>query len=143
MISVKNSLVGDNAIRHNATQKGVWSMKISRLGSLVLFLALAASVAPLLLAQSFYGTVSGTVTDATGGVLANVKITLTNEGTNDVRTQTTGENGVYTFPQVPPGVYRLARGKQGIQKGRPAPRTGGRAEQRAGGRHSARRPARR
>jgi len=90
-------------------------MKIRYLGPFALFLALVA--APLcLVAQSFYGTVTGTVTDSTGGVLANVKVTLTNEGTNDSRTQTTGENGVFTFPQVPPGVYRVEGENQGFKK---------------------------
>jgi len=40
-------------------------------------------------AQSTYGTVSGTVTDSSGGVIADVQVTLTNMGTSEKHTQTT------------------------------------------------------
>jgi hypothetical protein len=60
--------------------------------------------------------VSGTVTDATGGVLAKVKVTLVNERTNETRTQTTNENGLYTFPQAPPSTYRVEAGANGFKK---------------------------
>jgi hypothetical protein len=91
-------------------------MKITRLGLFALFLALATVIAPRLLSQSFYGTVIGTVTDATGGVLANAKVTLTNERTNDSRATNSGENGMFTFPQVPPGVYRVEVQTEGFKK---------------------------
>jgi len=53
------------------------------------------------------GTVSlsGTVTDATGGVVPGVAVTLTNEATQAIRTTITGDSGEYTFPQLPPGTY--------------------------------------
>jgi Carboxypeptidase regulatory-like domain len=93
-------------------------MKISLSGAFVWFLLLALTVAtpPNLPAQSFNGTVNGTVTDATGGVLAQAKVTLINERTNESRTQNTGENGAYTFPEVAPGIYRVEAEAQGFKK---------------------------
>ena len=59
-----------------------------------------------LYAQTF-GEVTGRVTDASGAVIPGASITLTNVNTNAVRETLTAEAGSYTFPSVPPGVYRL------------------------------------
>jgi len=93
-------------------------MKISPSGAFVWFLlaALVAATPPNLPAQSFNGTVNGTVSDASGGVLAQAKVTLINERTNESRTQNTGENGTYTFPEVAPGIYRVEAEAQGFKK---------------------------
>jgi N-acetylneuraminic acid mutarotase len=53
------------------------------------------------------GSIRGTVTDHTGGTVANAAIALTGNGQAD-RTTTSGANGVYTFADVPPGTYTLA-----------------------------------
>src|SRR5438132_5307544 len=76
---------------------------------------LVVLVAFALYSQSFNGTVSGTVTDPTGGVLPNAKITMVNENTNEDRSQNTGAAGTYTFPQIPPGVYRMEAELQGFK----------------------------
>ena len=39
----------------------------------------------------------GRVTDTSGGVLPGATVTLTNEGTRDVRVATTGDGGDYVF----------------------------------------------
>lgn len=67
-----------------------------------LLFVILAGLPSYALAQSFAGSVSGAVTDASGGVLPNAKVTLVNERTNETRTQTTSENGLYAFPQVRP-----------------------------------------
>jgi hypothetical protein len=59
-----------------------------------------------LYAQTF-GEVSGHVTDATGALIPGASLTLTNVNTNAARNVITTESGVYTFPSVPPGPYRL------------------------------------
>ncbi|HEV7499437.1 MAG TPA: carboxypeptidase-like regulatory domain-containing protein, partial [Vicinamibacteria bacterium] len=51
------------------------------------------------------GTVSGTVTDESGGVLPGANVQLTGPGIN--RFQTTGTAGTYTFATVPAGAYRV------------------------------------
>src|SRR6202045_3921942 len=74
-----------------------------------------------LLAQSTGGRILGRVADPSGAVLANVKVTATNEATGvSEETQTSG-TGDYGFPQVSVGTYRiefdLAGFKKSVQKG--------------------------
>ena len=59
-----------------------------------------------LFAQTF-GEVTGRVTDPSGAVIPGASITLTNVNTSGVRNVVTTEPGTYTFPSIPPGVYRL------------------------------------
>jgi hypothetical protein len=66
-----------------------------------LFVSVAA------LAQSVTGTVSGTVVDASGQVIAGAKVTLTEERTGSARNVTTNEEGDFTFTTLQPGVYTL------------------------------------
>ncbi len=75
-----------------------------RFGSLVVAALLWV---PSLLAQSAgTGAITGTVTDATGAVVPNVIVTMTNAGTNQTRTATTSADGLYRFNLLEPGVYR-------------------------------------
>jgi hypothetical protein len=59
----------------------------------------------LMQGQNNFGTVVGTVTDSSGAILANAKVTLKNIGTNVVQTTTSSRAGIYTFPSVLPGSY--------------------------------------
>src|SRR5512141_1070614 len=77
--------------------------KSSRLSIAVLILPMV----PLLLGQSAgTGALSGTVTDASGAILVNATITLTNTATNQTRTGTTSADGGYRFSLLEPGLYR-------------------------------------
>ena len=49
----------------------------------------------------------GTVTDATGAVLPNAKITLTDSATDQIRTTGSGANGDYSFSLLDPGTYSI------------------------------------
>jgi hypothetical protein len=96
------------------------SSKASRMSSwLVLSLCLICST--LMSAQSTGGRILGRVADSSGAVLANVKVTLTNEATGVSADTTTSGNGDYGFPQVSVGTYRiefdLAGFKKSVQKG--------------------------
>jgi hypothetical protein len=53
------------------------------------------------------GRVEGTITDASGAVVAGATIVLRNLGTNATRTFTTASDGFYVFFALPPGKYRL------------------------------------
>src|SRR6202023_2073496 len=66
-------------------------------------------------AQSTFGTVDGTLTDPSGAALAGAKVTLTNTGTQETRTQPTGDEGLYKFVNVVPGPYRLDFEKEGFK----------------------------
>jgi hypothetical protein len=58
-------------------------------------------------AQTTVGRLGGAVLDSSGAVLPGATITLTSENTNQVQTTVSNETGVYLFPQVPVGLYRV------------------------------------
>ena len=68
------------------------------------------------LAQSTYGQVVGTVTDASKSVVPDVSVTLTEVRTNVQRTTTSKADGNYEFVNVPLGQYRVDLDKNGFQK---------------------------
>ena len=58
-------------------------------------------------AQFDSAQISGVVQDSTGAVLPGVDVTLVNVGTRNERQTVTNEAGLYTFPNVPVGEYRI------------------------------------
>jgi len=68
------------------------------------------------LAQSTYGQVVGTVTDASKSVVPGVSVTLTEVRTNIQRSTTSKVDGSYEFVNVPLGQYRIDLDKSGFQK---------------------------
>src|SRR6187431_600663 len=69
-------------------------------------LALVALPSPTL-AQSLTGAISGTVTDAQGGVLPGADVTLTNRESKTVQRTVTNVEGVFVFASVPAGTYSV------------------------------------
>jgi len=67
-------------------------------------------------AQSTYGSVTGSVTDPSGAPITGTQVTLTNLGTSEKRIQTTGDDGLYLFPNLLPGLYRIEVEKAGFNK---------------------------
>jgi hypothetical protein len=59
-------------------------------------------------AQVLYGTLTGTVADRSGAVVPKLTITLTNQGTGEVRTVATSTVGEYRFGDVLPGTYTVS-----------------------------------
>jgi len=68
---------------------------------------LLAALGSLLLAQAPTGTVAGTVTDESGAVIANAKITITNRATDFARTVVSNAEGLYSAPALLPGDYEV------------------------------------
>jgi hypothetical protein len=66
--------------------------------------------------QTGYGTVTGTVKDATGAVMPSATATLTNTATGVAVKTTTNEAGVYHFGSVRPGSYTLVVEASGFKK---------------------------
>src|SRR5262245_56643923 len=60
-------------------------------------------------------TVSGTVTDATGAVVANATVKLTDTATNTDRTATTNSVGQYNFSAVASGLLKVMVNAQGFK----------------------------
>ena len=83
--------------------------KLSAMRSRCFLLAVSAIFfTSSLLAQSAgTGALTGTVTDATGGVVPRAQVTLVSTDTNQSRAVTTGADGVYKFALLPPGTYRV------------------------------------
>ncbi len=69
---------------------------------------LLVTMAPSLVAQmSGTGVLTGKVTDAFGGVLANATVTATSIDNGETRSATTGTDGSYKIEGLTPGEYRL------------------------------------
>src|SRR5689334_8579639 len=51
------------------------------------------------------GSLSGTVTDPTGAVVANATVTLRNTSTNQEFTTQTNDNGTFQIPSLATGIY--------------------------------------
>jgi hypothetical protein len=62
------------------------------------------------------GTILGTVTDGSGAVLPNVKVTVTNTATNIAFHATTSSAGDYNAPSLNPGLYSVTAEAPGFQK---------------------------
>ena len=58
-------------------------------------------------AQTFRGTVSGNVTDATGAIVSGATIELSNPATGIVLKGTSNKAGDYSFPELVPGLYDI------------------------------------
>ena len=78
-------------------------------------LLLAATGVCDLHAQSVYGTVVGTVREATGAEIAGAQVTLRNEGTNSTIVAATGNVGAYSFVNLNPGFYTLTVSEHGFE----------------------------
>src|SRR5258708_35247511 len=66
-------------------------------------------------AQTFRGTILGTVTDPSGAVLPGAKVTVKNTGTGLERTTETSADGSYALPELPIGTYSVTVVLNGFQ----------------------------
>src|SRR5882762_2111093 len=103
--------LGGKAMNGKALSALFSGVSIWMLASLVVLLCSAAPIR----AQVDAGSISGTVTDASGGTINGVSVTLTNQGTNASLTTTTGSDGSFKFSPVRIGSYKLKASLQGFQ----------------------------
>src|ERR1051326_6316310 len=71
---------------------------------------------PPVRAQVSRGTITGIVTDASGAVVPDVAITVTNTGTGVANNVTSNSSGVYTVPLLEPATYRLTAEAKDFKK---------------------------
>jgi hypothetical protein len=91
--------------------------KMMRRGLLILSaLLLMVSGGRLLGQAGATGTILGTVTDSSGAVLPNVKITVTNTATNQSFNTVTTSAGDYNAPSLNPGEYKVSASSPGFEK---------------------------
>src|SRR5579862_3610435 len=81
----------------------------SNLGFLLLFISAS------LIAQTFRGTILGTVTDPQGAVVAGAQVTVRNVNTGLERTTQTSADGSYSVPELPIGTYNVVATQSGFQ----------------------------
>jgi len=84
------------SILTHAWQAAAWGLMV------VLFLGRIPAFA-----QSTYGTILGTVTDATGAVVPGAKIGVQDQATGVERTAPTDDGGDYVFVNLDPGTYTI------------------------------------
>src|SRR5437899_10974247 len=83
--------------------------------TVALSVAFVLSTCSCLQGQSTYGAVTGSVTDPSGAAITDAKVTLTNLGTAETRTQPTNADGLYSFVNLIPGNYKIDIEKPGFK----------------------------
>ena len=79
-----------------------------------LFLAIGILLASHAYAQISGATLSGTVTDQSGGVVPQATISIKNVATGIMRSNTTSAAGFYSAPNLLPGIYEVKTEAQGF-----------------------------
>jgi hypothetical protein len=83
----------------------------------LLTLLLVTMFLPLALsAQSDLSSISGTITDPSGAVVAGAAVTLINESTGVIRATTANRSGFYTVSGLAPGRYSITVESPSFQK---------------------------
>jgi hypothetical protein len=79
-------------------------------------LSLALGAPAFAQSQATNGSIEGTVSDSSGGVLPGVTVTVTNIDTGTERSVVTNEKGLYRAPLLPIGTYKVVAELQGFKK---------------------------
>jgi hypothetical protein len=73
-----------------------------------------SSLSSLLFGQTS-GSISGTVTDPSGAVVAGVSVKATDQATNAAKNTETNSSGAYSITNLAPGVYKVVMDKTGFK----------------------------
>jgi hypothetical protein len=87
-----------------------------RLRRAALLVLMVISGLSFLRAQNISGTIAGTVRDQTGAVIPNATVVATRVETSSPFTTATNNEGLYNFPTLPIGAYRLSVEAKGFRK---------------------------
>ncbi|HEY0005182.1 MAG TPA: carboxypeptidase-like regulatory domain-containing protein, partial [Pyrinomonadaceae bacterium] len=88
-----------------------------RLGLQALLLLLGLGLLVSIQAQtSTVGSISGTVRDPQGAVIPKAEVTITEETTGASRTVFADDDGFYSAPSLPVGLYTVSASPQGFKK---------------------------
>jgi hypothetical protein len=94
---------------------GLRSAMHNRIHSFTVLVLYLFAIATTALAQVDRATLNGTVTDASGAVVQNVKIELDSPATGLHRETATNSKGTYQVPALPIGVYRVTMSLDGYK----------------------------
>src|SRR4051812_12443879 len=82
---------------------------------LPIFLCLSLFAPARARAQAVYGSISGSITDASGAVVPGASVTITSVARQTSDTVTTNDHGFYTKERLVPGVYEVKAELQGFK----------------------------
>ncbi len=80
-----------------------------------LWMLIAAFTIQIVPAQTFSGSISGSVNDPTGAVVIGAKLQLQNMNTKETRLQTANQQGEYKFTNLLPGTYQISVNAAGFK----------------------------
>ncbi len=84
--------------------------------SRILILAVFCAAQMMLFGQSYFGTVSGEITDPSQAAVPGAQVTLVDQQKGYQFTRTTDNSGRYLFTSVPPGRYSVSTEVAGFEK---------------------------
>jgi len=96
-------------IQKNLTAQRPWRLAVWLLAVFGLVAAIPGQ------AQSGRGTLTGSISDSSGATLSGASLDLKETNTGSGYSAETSDQGLYTFPQLPPGTYTLAVSSPGFQ----------------------------
>ncbi len=112
--------ISTTTLNHQVSDAGRTSIFAGRIRDVVLLLA--ACVAPCFLqAQDATGKIAGTISDPSGGVVPQAKVTATNVETKISKTAVTNASGTYQIQPLPVGTYTVSVEATGFSKMSSAP----------------------
>ncbi|PYP83995.1 MAG: hypothetical protein DMF61_21390 [Blastocatellia bacterium AA13] len=82
----------------------------------LILISSVVSPLPATAAQTHRASVRGAVTDSAKAVLSGAKIRLIDQETGEIRETTSGREGEFAVPSLPPGIYRLEAESTGHKK---------------------------
>ncbi len=90
-------------------QSGHWSRRLTVCSSAIglAMLSIFLLLGTVAKGQGITGSITGTVTDASGAAVSGATVTITQTETNAIHTVTTSDAGTYAVPQLPPGHYTV------------------------------------
>src|SRR5258708_21345209 len=89
-------------------------MTLSSAARAILVCASSLVFSAALFGQSERGTISGTVTDASGAAVPQAKVNAINTATNIAVATVSNETGDYVLPNLPAGKYTIRVEKEGF-----------------------------
>src|SRR5256886_14367016 len=102
-------------------RRSICNIDFLREGPVVAVMLLAAILVTLVspfqpsaLAQTTTATLTGTVFDVSGAVVADAAVILKNDASGDLRSTVSNGEGYFTFAAVPPGTYAITIEKVGF-----------------------------
>ena len=96
-------------------RQGLSTFRMSVLMASLIALVATLLCVPTAFADNVYASIRGVVTDPSGAAVPNAAVTATNTDTGIVTRTTTSADGIYVFPQLAIGTYKVTASVQGFK----------------------------